>query len=339
MVPWRLKAKWKAGWRGKALDDKDGSGDGAPLRPVVPEVDEAWRQNWQRVRRESLPELDEAHIQRAWAWWVSVGNPRFIMAPMVGQSDLPYRQLVRRYGVGLCYTPMYEHELILEGAFDAELSQLEGRNADGGPLVLQISGNFPRDMLSAARRVQNLCDAIDVNFGCPQRCAREGNYGAYLMSQPDTMCAIVRTLSDGLDVPVVAKMRILESLDDTLELAWRLQAAGASALAVHGRLIHQRDHQGPASWLALREIKYALRIPVIANGSMHSAADAEACLALTGCDAVMSATGLLRCPSMFATAPESPLGSLNPILNIILTLTRSLALTLNLALTLTPTPT
>ena len=175
----------------------------------------------------------------------------------------------------------------------------------------QLGGSDVDELLAAARLVQDRCDGIDLNLGCPQRCAEQGGYGAFLLTRPDHVRQMVETLVAELAVPVTVKIRVLPELADTLAFARMLQDAGAAAVAVHGRRREQRHHEGPADWDTIAAVKEALDIPVIANGNVRTRADAERCLAVTGCDAVMSATALLSNPRLFAS-PEPPLASCVP---------------------------
>jgi tRNA-dihydrouridine synthase len=140
-----------------------------------------------------------------------------------------------------------------------------------------------------------------LNFGCPQICAEDAGIGAYFLEKhPDIACDMVEQVSEALRIPVLVKMRMHPAgIDATVAIALRLQAAGASALTLHGRHRWQREHEGPADWGAIRAVKRALCIPVIANGSIQSRADAVACMEYTRADAVMSGTGLLRHPTLF----------------------------------------
>ena len=228
---------------------------------------------------------------------------------MIGQSDHVFRLQCRGNGVHLCYTPMYVASNVVAGQYDDELfitppldeSDAVARESDR-PLICQLAGDDTDEMVVAALRVQQSFDAIDINLGCPQRCAEVGNYGSFLLQRnPDKVLEILRALVAALDIPVTVKLRKLPGdISHTIAMALRLQEAGASALCLHGRFNHQREHQGPADWVAIRELKHALRIPVIANGSIQSGQDALDCLAYTGADAVMSSTGLLRNPDLFA---------------------------------------
>ena len=264
-------------------------------------------------------------IDQRWRWWrEQLGSPRFVMAPMVLQSELAFRQLARRHGCELCYSPMVPVASFLSSREAGEPEHPEtggpqtreawvtsSRDGTDRPLLVQLGGSDVDKLLAAARLVQDRCDGIDLNLGCPQRCAEQGGYGAFLLTRPDHVRQMVETLVAELAVPVTVKIRVLPELADTLAFARMLQDAGAAAVAVHGRRREQRHHEGPADWDTIAAIKEALDIPVIANGNVRTRADAERCLAVTGCDAVMSATALLSNPRLFAS-PEPPLASCVP---------------------------
>ena len=93
-------------------------------------------------------------------------------------------------------------------------------------------------MLASAKYVEYQCDAVDINFGCPQTVAKRGNYGAFLMEKPDQAERLVRTVSTHLKIPLFVKIRVFESIEETVALARRLENAGASLICVHLSLIH-----------------------------------------------------------------------------------------------------
>jgi tRNA-dihydrouridine synthase 1 len=160
---------------------------------------------------------------------------RFVVAPMVGVSDLPFRVLCRRHGADLCYTPMlYARKYIDEPSYREESFQT---CAADRPLVVQFAANNAQDLLQAGLLLQDQCDAIDINLGCPQREARSMRYGAYLLDEEDRECVLemVRVASAGLRVPVFCKIRLLETLEETIRLALQLENAGCKLLCVHGR--------------------------------------------------------------------------------------------------------
>jgi tRNA-dihydrouridine synthase 1 len=221
--------------------------------------------------------------------------------------------LVRRHGCNLCYSPMLPAKAFLRLPADGPaIEPKTGGPASQAayfttcetdrPLLAQLGGSDPVEMLQAARIIEDHggVDGIDVNFGCPQQCAQSGGYGAFLLTEPERARAIIETLVGGLRVPVTAKMRIFADVADTVAFARMLEEAGVAAVAVHGRRREQRHHEGPADWTAIAAVKAALRIPVISNGSIRSKADVDRCLSTTGVDCVMSAKALLSNPKVFA---------------------------------------
>ena len=193
----------------------------------------------------------------------------------------------------------------------------EGTGSDR-PLVVQFAGHEPPSLLAAGKLVQDRCDAVDINLGCPQRIAKRGRFGAYLLEEfepcapavgesPSSRCSdwpllreMVGTLHCHLDVPVTCKIRVLDDPQRTIELARMLQDAGCSLLTVHGRTLAQKGREtGAVDWAAIARVRQAVSIPVLANGGVETAADMARCLAETGCDGVMLAEAALENPSVF----------------------------------------
>jgi tRNA-dihydrouridine synthase 1 len=231
---------------------------------------------------------------------------QLVLAPMVGGSELPFRLLARRHGAQLCYTPMiYCGRFVTDAAYRAA----ELRSAPGdAPLVAHFCGNDPDTLLAAARLAAPHVVAVDLNLGCPQRCAHSGNFGAHLASTAEgraTALRCVRALARALPVPVFAKIRLQDDLADTLTFAAQLREAGAALLAVHARYRGSatRRRDGAAHLDAVRAVKEALPdLPILSNGNVRGAADVLAALQSTGADGVMSAEGALDDPALFARA-------------------------------------
>jgi len=240
---------------------------------------------------------------RGFEFFRSIGSPRYVCAPMVDQSELAFRMLTRRYGCELAYTPMLHSANF---ANDAKYRKQHFTTCEGDrPLFTQFCGDNPTTMAAAAKHCQNQCDAVDINLGCPQGIARKGHYGAYLLPEVDLVESIVRTMDAELAVPVTCKIRLLhaepERLQETVNLARRLEAAGCSLLTLHGRTKEMKgQHTGPCNWEAVKIVKSQLGIPVFVNGGIETFQDVERCLAETGCDGVMSSEALLETPSLFS---------------------------------------
>ncbi|KAI0370136.1 Dus-domain-containing protein [Pilatotrama ljubarskyi] len=249
-----------------------------------------------------------------------LGSPKFIVAPMVDQSELAWRKLSRRYGAQVVYTPMINAKMFAEGVRkpyrEQNFDTLHGE--EGGPedrpLIVQFCANNADHLLTSAKLLEPYCDAVDINLGCPQDIARRGHYGSYLQDEWDLIYEMINTLHKNLKIPVTAKFRVFPTVEKTVEYAKMLERAGAQILTCHGRTREQRGHRsGLADWEKIRAVKEAVSVPVIANGNILFYGDIERCLAATGADAVMSAEGNLYNPAIFMPAPSpSPSTSTTP---------------------------
>jgi tRNA-dihydrouridine synthase 1 len=221
--------------------------------------------------------------------------------------------LCLRHGASACWTEMFYSQRIIED--ETYLPSVLQSCAEDRPLVVQVCGNDPATMAMAAVKIEEYCnsslhglDAIDVNLGCPQKRAKEGHYGSYLLDRRDweLVESIVTAMASSAKVPISCKIRLLQTQAQTLEFARRLQRAGASLITVHGRQRGSQRHgrRGPADLHQVAAVKEALKIPVVANGNIRCPRDALRNLELTGADGVMSAEGILANPVLFQEARE-----------------------------------
>ncbi|KAL1888671.1 tRNA dihydrouridine synthase [Ceratocystis pirilliformis] len=260
------------------------------------------------------------------AFYESIGCPKYVVAPMVDQSEFAWRMLTRSYmepekaSHVLGYTPMLHARLFSQDAkYRASHFQclredepwLDGNPKLDRPLIVQFCANDPKVLLEAAKHVAPYCDAVDLNFGCPQGIAKRGHYGSFLQEDQDLIHRLVKILHENLDVPVTAKIRILETKEKTLDYAKNVLSAGASIITVHGRRREQKGHlTGLADWDYIRYLRDNLPADTVifANGNILQHENLEDCLRITGADGVMSAEGNLSDPAIFAGIPplDSP---------------------------------
>eukprot|EP01129_Flabellula_baltica_P005293 TRINITY_DN1905_c0_g1_i1.p1 TRINITY_DN1905_c0_g1~~TRINITY_DN1905_c0_g1_i1.p1 ORF type:complete len:330 (-),score=67.29 TRINITY_DN1905_c0_g1_i1:146-1093(-) len=279
-----------------------------------------------RERDEDLAKLDHTNYfneqendqkQEQEQTILGVKTPLKIVAPMVDNSDLAFRLLVRRYGINMTYTEMLYSTTFAESKkyrkkmLYSQLSQLDR------PLVVQFAGTDADTLLRAAKLAEPHVDAIDLNLGCPQRCAEKGGYGAFLPADRENLYHIVSTLANGLTKPLFCKIRLQDTLEETLEMVKGLEERGAKLITVHGRTKEQKgSRSGPCNWEAIREIKKTLSIPVVSNGGIQQYSDIDDCLNFTGCDGVMSADKLMDNPAVFANLEPNRVDILIEYLNI-----------------------
>jgi len=238
-----------------------------------------------------------------------LGSPKYVVAPMVDQSELAWRKLSRRYGADLAYTPMINAKMYAPAAkktyrdINFCISQGEEGNMEDRPLMVQFCGHDPDMLLTSAKVVEPYCDAVDINLGCPQDIAKKGKYGAFLQDDWDLIYGMINNLHKNLSIPVTAKFRVFPTIEKTVEYAKMLESAGAQIITCHGRTREQRGHNtGLADWAKIKAVKEAVSIPVFANGNILYYSDIERCLEATGADAVMSAEANLYNPTVFAPA-------------------------------------
>jgi len=229
---------------------------------------------------------------------VKLANP-VLAAPMAGVSDRAYRILAREFGCGLACTEMVSDQALLYG--NPRTLIILDRTGEPGPLSVQIFGSNPDYMAEAAVIVESMgADIIDLNMGCPTPKIVNNGEGAALMKNPELAVRIVRAVTGRVKVPVTVKMR--KGWDgnsvNAVALALLVEGAGAQAVTIHGRLRSQ-FYSGQADWDIIREVREAVKIPVIGNGDIGGPRDAERMLRQTGCAAVMIGRASMGNPWIF----------------------------------------
>ena len=225
---------------------------------------------------------------------------RYILGPMAGVTDLPFRLLCKKQGAGLLCMEMISAKAIYYNNRNTE-SLLE-IHPDEHPVSLQLFGSDPKIMSEMAKRIEERPFAIlDVNMGCPVPKVVKNGEGSALMKEPKLVYDIVSALVKAIEKPVTVKIR--KGFDDdhvnAVEIAKIIEEAGASAVAVHGRT-REQYYSGKADWDIIRQVKEAVSIPVIGNGDVTSPQKAEELVKETGCDGIMIARGAEGNPWIFS---------------------------------------
>lgn len=227
---------------------------------------------------------------------VEIAN-QVVIAPMAGISNMAFRSICKKFGAGLiCAEMVSDKALFYDNVKTLHMTQVSDEEH---PMSLQIFGHDIESMVYAAKLLdtQTNCDIIDINMGCPVTKVIKANAGSALMKDEEHAEKLVAAIVQAVKKPVTVKIRAGFDVDhmNAVSLAKRLERAGASAIAVHGRTKTQM-YEGKADWDIIRQVKKAVSIPVIGNGDIKSVEDIERMLKETNCDAVMIGRGILGDP-------------------------------------------
>ena len=214
-------------------------------------------------------------------------NNNILLAPMAGVTDLPFRIICKKYGnPGLVYTEMISSRAMYHG--DEKTKKLLNTSGESRPITFQIFGNNPEIMAKVAKEIESQADIIDINMGCPAPKIVKNGDGSRLLQNLDLAGEIVREVVKSVNKPVTVKIR--KGWDNNsivaVEAAKIIEDAGASLVAVHGRTRDQY-YSGQADWDIIRKVKEAVNIPVIGNGDVKTAKDAERMFKETNVDGIM----------------------------------------------------
>ncbi len=242
---------------------------------------------------------------------------RVFLAPMSGVTDEAFRQASHDTAAGLVVSEMVASEELVRQRRDMVRRALGAKKLS--PFVMQLAGREAHWMAEGAKVAQDLgADIIDINMGCPARQVTGGLSGSALMRNLDHAITLVAATVGAARVPVTLKMRLGwdEKSLNAPELARRAEAAGVAMITVHGRTRCQ-FYTGKADWRAIRAVREAIKIPLVANGDCHSPDDARAMMQASGADAVMigrGAYGRPWWPGVVAEALEPGSGVQHPSL-------------------------
>jgi len=223
-----------------------------------------------------------------------------ILAPMAGVTDVAFRVLCRRYGAGLTCTEMISANALARS--NQATLRLIDLAEEEKPRVIQLFGQNTDCLVKSAQFIEqnNLCEIIDLNFGCPASQIVQQGAGSALLERPNKIKEIVSAVSSAVKIPVTCKVRlgINSRKINVVKIAQICEEAGASMLTIHART-QKQGYTGTADWSWIKKVKDTVQIPICGNGDVRTVEDYLRMKKETGCDYVMIGRGTIGNPYLF----------------------------------------
>src|SRR3989344_3281083 len=235
---------------------------------------------------------------------IAVESP-FFLAPMAAVTSLPFRLMCKGQGAGLVITEQINATQIARNSdpfTNNEFFTIK-TTPEEKPVGVQLFGAVEKDFISAVEAVEKNFELININCGCPSHKEVSIGAGAALLKNPQKIAGIVKAIAGVTTKPVSAKIRLGWSENESVKIAKIIERAGADAIMVHGRTASQ-GYSGVANWQAIKAVREALSIPVVANGDANSAQKAMQMLNETGCEFGMIGRSAMTNPYIFREIKE-----------------------------------
>ncbi|MBU0979910.1 MAG: tRNA dihydrouridine synthase DusB [Nanoarchaeota archaeon] len=221
-----------------------------------------------------------------------------ILAPMSRYTDVAFRALAKRYGAGLTYTEFVSSAALVRG--NKKSLQLLKLDPSEKPSAVQVFGSDEKEIIGAAKQLEERFDIIDINCGCPAWKVIKTGAGSEMLKRPEKIVSLVEKLVSAVDRPITVKLRTgIDSRHiNVVEVAQMVESAGAAAITVHGRT-QKQGFKGKADWDMIAKVKESVSIPVIGNGDVDSPEVFKQRLDESGIDYVMIGRAAMGNPYMF----------------------------------------
>lgn len=232
---------------------------------------------------------------------IKIGNVklknRVFAAPMAGVSDLAFRRVCRKYGASLAYSEMISSKALFYN--DRKTLEIIKTDEFDKPLAVQIFGSDEKIMAQTAYKALSTgADILDINMGCPAPKVVKCGDGSALLKDMSKIAKIVSEVKKAVNVPVTVKIRSGFDTVTAVETAKIIEQSGADAICIHPRT-REMYYSGKADWSIIKDVKNAVKIPVIGNGDIQSPYDAEKMFDETNCDFIMVGRGAQGNPFIF----------------------------------------
>ncbi|WP_035587407.1 tRNA dihydrouridine synthase [Hippea jasoniae] len=226
---------------------------------------------------------------------LKVSNP-YLLAPMAGYTDMPFRKICREFGCALTFSELVSVNAL---CFDNKKTlQYLKRDGIDKPFCIQLFGSEPELFKEAVQRVEDLCECIDINAGCPAPKVIRAKAGAYLLKDTDNFLKIIDAVVKATKKPVSIKMRMGYDAPNSDDLYRAIEDRGVSFITIHGRL-KKEYFKGEVDYNHIAHVKELINIPVVANGGIDSFKKLQRVKAITGCEFFMVGQAAIGKPFIF----------------------------------------